>query len=172
MEGHALQLSCLALRPFWGAVPSESHSARHFCLRRKIRTVRIIRRLLCISLAVASPKRMRIITTCLTAGCQERHPVCCSGRIDGMFRDAAAARPEQNYGIVLRSAMYLQALSEGSRICMQRQLTFGGCSYSFVNWAMLFSRLNRDMLTPGLSADGLQSVRSASTRRRRAPCPA
>lgn len=48
----------------------------------------------------------------------------------------------------------------------------GGCSYSFVNWAMLFSRLNRDMLTPGLSADGLQSVRSASTRRRRAPCPA
>ena len=43
----------------------------------------------------------------------------------------------------------------------------GGCSYSFVNWAMLFSRLNRDMLTPGLSADGLQSVRSASTRRRR-----
>ena len=46
------------------------------------------------------------------------------------------------------------------------------CSYSFVNWAMLFSRLNRDMLTPGLSADGLQSVRSASTRRRRAPCPA
>lgn len=30
MEGHALQLSCLALRPFWGAVLGESHSARHF----------------------------------------------------------------------------------------------------------------------------------------------
>ena len=27
---------------------------------------------------------------------------------------AAAARPEQNYGIALRSAMYLQTLSEGS----------------------------------------------------------
>lgn len=30
MEGHALQLSCLALHPFWGAVPGESHSARLF----------------------------------------------------------------------------------------------------------------------------------------------
>ena len=34
------------------------------------------------------------------------------------------------------------------RICMQRQLTFGGCSYSFVNWEMLSVRPNRGMLTP------------------------
>ena len=44
----------------------------------------------------------------------------------GAFWDAAAARPVQILGIVLRSAMFLQTLSEGSRICMQRQLTFGG----------------------------------------------
>ena len=169
MEGHALQLSCLALRPFWGAVPSESHSARHFCL---IRIIRTMRRLLCISWAAASPKRMKIITTSCTTRCQERHPVCCSVRIDGTFLYAAAARPVQTSGLDLRSAVYLQTLSEGSRTCMQRHFRLGGCSYSFVNWAMLFSRLNRDMLTPGLSADGLQSVRSASTRRRRAPCPA
>lgn len=31
---------------------------------------------------------------------------------------------------------------------MQRQLTFGGCSYSFVNWEMLSVRPNRGMLTP------------------------
>ena len=105
MEGHALQLSCLALRPFWGAVPSESHSARHFCL---IRIIRTMRRLLCISWAAASPKRMKIITTSCTTGCQERHPVCCSVRIDGTFLYAAAARPELNYEIALRSAMYLR----------------------------------------------------------------
>ena len=67
------------------------------------------------------------------------------------------------FGIFLKNGTTLLAFGYG--VC-------GGCSYSFVNWAMLFSRLNRDMLTPGLSADGLQSVRSASTRRRRAPCPA
>ena len=61
---------------------------------------------------------------------------------------AAAARPVQILGIALRSAMYLLTLSEGSRICMQRQLTFGGCSYSFVNWEMLSVRPNRGMLTP------------------------
>lgn len=64
---------------------------------------------------------------------------------------------------------YRMAVRECSRLLNGM---FGGCSYSFVNWAMPFSRLNRDMLTPGLSADGLQSVRSAFTRRRRAPCPA
>lgn len=48
----------------------------------------------------------------------------------------------------------------------------GGCSYSFVNWEMLPARLNRGMLTPGHSAGGLQSVRCASARRRKAPCPA
>ena len=48
----------------------------------------------------------------------------------------------------------------------------GGCSYSFVNWRMPSARLNRGMLTPDHSAGGLQSVRSVSTRRRRAPCPA
>ena len=41
--------------------------------------------------------------------------------LGGTFWDAAAARPVQILGIALRSAMYLQALSEGSRICMQRQ---------------------------------------------------
>ena len=39
---------------------------------------------------------------------------------------AAAARPEQPFEIALRSAMYLQTLSEGSRICMQRQFRLGG----------------------------------------------
>lgn len=47
-----------------------------------------------------------------------------------------------------------------------------GCSYSFVNWEMLPARLNRGMLTPSLSAGGLQSARCASARLRRAPCPA
>ena len=47
-----------------------------------------------------------------------------------------------------------------------------GCSYSFVNWEMLPARLNRGMLTPGHSAGVLQSVRCASARRRKAPCPA
>ena len=44
----------------------------------------------------------------------------------GAFWDAAAARPVQILGIVLRSAMFLQTLSEGSRICMQRQIRLGG----------------------------------------------
>lgn len=52
------------------------------------------------------------------------------------------------------------------------EIPFGGCSYSFVNWEMLPARLNRGMLTPGHSAGGLQSVRCASARRRKAPCPA
>ena len=46
-----------------------------------------------------------------------------------------------------------------------------GCSYGFVNQEMASARLNRGMLTPDHSAGELQSARSASTRRRRAPCP-
>ena len=72
----------------------------------------------------------------------------------------------------VHSALDLSKLEAAGFYMPDWEEELGGCSYSFVNWAMLFSRLNRDMLTPGLSADGLQSVRSASTRRRRAPCPA
>lgn len=52
------------------------------------------------------------------------------------------------------------------------EIPFGGCSYSFVNWEMLSVRPNRGMLTPSHSAGGLQSVRCASARPRKAPCPA
>lgn len=80
-------------------------------------------------------------------------------RIRGSHGDAVVVDP----AVLIDLAEYLESITS---------VVYWGCSYSFVNWAMLFSRLNRDMLTPGLSADGLQSVRSASTRRRRAPCPA
>ncbi len=49
-------------------------------------------------------------------------------RLPHSYVVAAAARLVRKSGIALRSAMYLQALSEGSRICMQRHLTFGGVS--------------------------------------------
>ena len=39
---------------------------------------------------------------------------------------AAAARPVQNFGIVLRSARITNPERRECRICMQRQLTFGG----------------------------------------------
>lgn len=86
-----------------------------------------------------------------------------STRMGGPRRDRPSSAPGANASSA-RAAPDGRARGSGC--------SAGGCSYSFVNWAMLFSRLNRDMLTPGLSADGLQSVRSASTRRRRAPCPA
>ena len=49
-----------------------------------------------------------------------------SARLPRPYIVAAAARAVQKSGIALRSAMYLQTLSEESRICIQRQITFGG----------------------------------------------
>lgn len=91
-------------------------------------------------------------------------------RRDGTWNGAPVAlSPERQRGELTEHAAAAWGHQSPQPLRLRKQ---GGCSYSFVNWAMLFSRLNRDMLTPGLSADGLQSVRSASTRRRRAPCPA
>ena len=65
-----------------------------------------------------------------------------------------------------------QAIANDAQTVSAEETVMGGCSYSFVNWEMLPARLNRGMLTPGHSAGGLQSVRCASARRRKAPCPA
>ena len=54
---------------------------------------------------------------------------------------SVAIRPFLNFSVAL--FLFLSGV-----LTDERKFNAGGCSYSFVNWEMLFVRPNRGMLTP------------------------